>query len=763
MNTASEYTILIVDDQPSSLEVLSELLEGHGFEVLAARDGEAAVEIAQRARPALILLDVVLPGIDGFEVCRRLKADKATERIPVIFMTILEKVEDKIQGFQLGATDYITKPFETEEVLARVTTQLRLRRLTLELQEANETLEQRVAERTAQLAQVNKELQAEVAERRAAEAALGRVNRAYRTLSESNRIVVHATEETELLEEVCQTIVTHSDYLQACVDLVEHDGAKTTRTVAQAGYALKDGYASAAVFPLVTSEQETIGALTVYAAEADAFTEEENCLFMELATDMAFGITAMRTREERKRAEEAEQQRRRIAETLVEAAAVLNSTLDLDQVLELILQQLGQAIDYDSASFLAMEGDQVVISAYHGFRQPGDVLGFRFSLNPELPTYHVVAEKAPLHLADVNQEYPRFQIKEATEPFHYIYTWLGVPVLAKDSVIGIIALDRFEVRPFTEDDIRLAAVFANQAAIAIENARLHQQTQRHAEELETRVEERTMDLQQQILERKRIEETLRERTLQLEAANEGLRVLSRVKDEFVSNVSHELRTPVTNLKLRQHLLAARPDRWEGHLAVMARETTRLEQIIESLLFLSRLDQARVDWKPTRADLNELVSQFVRDRAALAQSGDLTLSFSGEPELPLVEVDVVLWEQALSILLTNAFNYTPAGGHVEVRTEVSQRDGQRWVGVSVHDTGPGIPPDEQHHLFERFFRGAVGRKSGAPGTGLGLAIVQEIVNRHHGQVEVMSEGLPGKGTTFSLWLLAAESAEAGVSA
>jgi two-component system sensor histidine kinase SenX3 len=231
-----------------------------------------------------------------------------------------------------------------------------------------------------------------------------------------------------------------------------------------------------------------------------------------------------------------------------------------------------------------------------------------------------------------------------------------------------------------------------------------------------------------------------------------------VKDEFVSNVSPELRTPITNLKLRHHLLAARPDRWEGHLAVMSRETQRLEQIIESLLYLSRLDQERVDWNPTQVDLNQLGAQFVRDRVALAQSGELSLSFTGAPDLPLVEADVALWELALSILLTNAFNYTPVGGHVEVRTQMREREGQRWVGVSVSDTGPGISPDEQSHLFERFFRGTAGRESGTPGTGLGLSIVQEIVNNHRGQVEVFSEGVPGQGATFSLWLLAVGSAD-----
>ncbi|MFC1959992.1 PAS domain S-box protein [Chloroflexota bacterium] len=255
--------------------------------------------------------------------------------------------------------------------------------------------------------------------------------------------------------------------------------------------------------------------------------------------------------------------------------------------------------------------------------------------------------------------------------------------------------------------------------------------------------------------RNHLEAMVRERTVALEEANEGLRVLSRVKDEFVSNVSHELRTPIANLKLRHYLLAKVPDRLEDHLAVIQRETERLEHIIESLLYLSRLDQDRVDWNPVLVDLNLLTSQLVNDRIAFAQSRELSLAFTSEPNLPLVKADVALWEQALSILLTNSFNYTPASGYVEVKTHEREWNRKRWVGVSVSDTGLGIPTDEQPHLFERFFRGVAGRESGTPGTGLGLAIVQEIVNKHQGQAEFYSEGVPGKGTTFSLWLPVAE--------
>lgn len=255
--------------------------------------------------------------------------------------------------------------------------------------------------------------------------------------------------------------------------------------------------------------------------------------------------------------------------------------------------------------------------------------------------------------------------------------------------------------------------------------------------------------------RKHLEDMVRVRTAELEEANEQLHALSRVKDEFVANVSHELRTPITNLKLRHDLLDLRPDKLEAYLEVMRRETERLEHIIESLLYLSRLDQDHVSWNPVLVDINLLTAQFVDDRTVLAQSRGLSLTFCGEPNLPLVAADRALWEQVLSILLTNSFNYTPANGAIVVKTHARERGGQFWVGVSVRDTGYGIPLAEQARLFERFFRGRVGQESGTPGTGLGLAIVQEIVGKHQGQIEFFSEGVPGKGTIFKVWLPIAE--------
>jgi CheY-like chemotaxis protein len=140
-------TILIVDDNSTNLEVLSETLTRSGFQVSVAIDGESAIEQVKYHPPALILLDIMMPGIDGFETCKRLKCDPANQNIPVIFMTALSDTENKVRGFSLGAVDYISKPFQREEVLARVQVQLKLQNLTQTLENQNQLLRQEIQQR----------------------------------------------------------------------------------------------------------------------------------------------------------------------------------------------------------------------------------------------------------------------------------------------------------------------------------------------------------------------------------------------------------------------------------------------------------------------------------------------------------------------------------------------------------------------------------------------------------------------------------------
>jgi signal transduction histidine kinase len=154
-------TILIVDDTPTNVAMLADYLVGRGFSVMVAQDGEEGIERAMFAHPDLILLDVMMPRIGGFDTCRRLKANNATKDIPVIFMTALADIGDKIAGYEAGGVDYVTKPFHTDEVLARINTHLTLQTMRRQLVAQNRQLQEEIAERQkaeAILAQRSQEL-----------------------------------------------------------------------------------------------------------------------------------------------------------------------------------------------------------------------------------------------------------------------------------------------------------------------------------------------------------------------------------------------------------------------------------------------------------------------------------------------------------------------------------------------------------------------------------------------------------------------------
>jgi putative two-component system response regulator len=148
----SHCKILVVDDTEANLDILVDAL-GDLYDLSVAMDGETALEAVEEEKPDLILLDIMMPGMDGYEVLSTLKQNPRFQKIPIIFLTALTEIENKTRGFQLGAVDYITKPFEVLEVQARVKTHLSLVLASQELEQQNQILEQKVLERTRELAQ----------------------------------------------------------------------------------------------------------------------------------------------------------------------------------------------------------------------------------------------------------------------------------------------------------------------------------------------------------------------------------------------------------------------------------------------------------------------------------------------------------------------------------------------------------------------------------------------------------------------------------
>src|ERR671932_108440 len=153
--------ILVVDDTPNNLRLLAGILQGRGYEVRPVPNGKLALSGARGFLPDLILLDIMMPEMDGYEVCSKLKADERTKDIPVIFVSAINDVLDKVKAFSVGGVDYITKPFQVEEVLARVETHLALQRLQKSLQDKNEELaktNEELANTLQQLQDKNEEL-----------------------------------------------------------------------------------------------------------------------------------------------------------------------------------------------------------------------------------------------------------------------------------------------------------------------------------------------------------------------------------------------------------------------------------------------------------------------------------------------------------------------------------------------------------------------------------------------------------------------------
>lgn len=219
-------SVLIVDDNPDNLRLLAGILTGKGYKVRPAPSGTLALKSIRSTLPDLVLLDIKMPGMDGYEVCRRLKAEEQTSDIPVIFISALGEMADKIKGFAVGGVDYITKPFQYEEVLVRVNTHVSLARM-------HQRLEQMVKARTLELTVANEQLKNEIKERKLAEAREKHLNQVLRAVRNVNQLIVQEKDRDRLLEKACAILVETRFYNYAWIILTDGSGKPTT--VAQAG------------------------------------------------------------------------------------------------------------------------------------------------------------------------------------------------------------------------------------------------------------------------------------------------------------------------------------------------------------------------------------------------------------------------------------------------------------------------------------------------------------------------------------------------
>ena len=486
-----------------------------------------------------------------------------------------------------------------------------------------------------------------------------------------------------------------------------------------------DGHTASLVYIPITLGGITLGVLAASQREASSQIDERNQKVLETIAD--FAAIAVQNSRRSQATDEALYMRVQELAALNELARAVSMSLDPKEVYGVLTQQVRKHWQIHWVSlWIVDESTQELRVAFDSRGEDGDAAGAPNTATQELVA-RALQSGEPVLLSDMKAESGEVAL-DATQEMR---SELAVHVKLRDRILGVLDLQSPQLNRFSETDILTLGTVADQLGIAIQNVQLYKEAQGGTQVLE---------------------EDVTTHTEELSAANANLEVISRFKDEFVANVSHQLRTPITNLKLIQDAFSQAPARKrQGYLDTMQRETNRLEQIVDDMLRLARMDQGQVTLNATRIDVSQLAHKYVSDRLTMAESRSLTLTANLQSKLPEILVDEELLGQVLSILLTNALNYTPSGGHIEVSTLSQRIERQLRIGISVKDNGPGVTSDEQEHLFERFFRGTAGRESDIVGTGLGLSIAKEIMELHGGTLEVNSEGQPGWGATFTMWL------------
>jgi signal transduction histidine kinase/DNA-binding response OmpR family regulator len=787
---ATKGNILIVDDALDNLNLLHATLTQQGYEVRKALNGSMALMGVQAAPPDLILLDIRMPDMDGYEVCQRLKASEVTRDIPIIFLSALDESLDKVRAFSLGAADYITKPFQTEEVLARIENQLALQAAKAEIRRFNAELEQRVQQRT-------EELQREVRERQRAEDALRqqaeqrqlvmaiaqRIRQSLdldtilnttvaeiRQLLQVDRVLIYRFEPDwsgmVVVESVAsrehsiigKTFIDHC-FQEGFVEQYRQGRIQNLEDIYTGGLAechvdllASLGVRANLVVPIV--QEETLWGLLLanQCVQPRRWTPLEVDLMQQLSTQVAIAIQQSelyhQVRQFNVELERQVQERTQQLQRSLDFEAALKritdkvrDSLDESQILQAAVQELVHVLQIEccNAGIYNAELTTSTITFEYTTSLPYyQGLVVQMVDYPEI--YRQLLQHQSLQLCNAH---PRL-IRET----YYQFAILAYPVADDQGVIGDLWLFKPQESLFEDLEVRLVQQVANQCAIALRQARLYATAQTQVETLES---------------------------------------LHQLKDDFLSTVSHELRSPVTNMKMAIQMLDVALNQIETsfaaietdspsnktvqraihYLQILDSECEREINLVNDLLDLQRLEagvqNTIMDW----IDLNLWLPTLINAFEERAQARQQQLQIEIPPQLPQICSDSDALSRILTELLHNACKYTPPGETITVTAQVdpssrsslqsSSLNQAKGAGaamrlstflLSITNSGVEIPADELPRIFEKFYRVVSADRWQQGGTGLGLALVKKLVEHLGGTIEVRSIQ---SRTTFSIEL------------
>jgi PAS domain S-box-containing protein len=777
--------LLLVDDRPENLLALEAILEPLGQELVRAQSGEDALRRLLHDEFAVILLDVQMPVLDGFQTAELIKKLERTRHIPIVFLTAISKDADHIfQGYGAGAVDYLMKPFDPQILRAKVSVFIELWQKTVKIRRQDALLK---AQEIATLERESESRYRSLAD--AVPQIVWTTDADGKTLSYNERWYEYTGMERDH-EDHAESIV-HPDDVPEMLDLWA--ASRPTGDPFEVEYRLRreDGIYRWHLGRSVCVRDDS-GAITGWAGTA---------------TD----IHDRRLAEERQR-------------FLAEAGWVLGSSLDYEQTLADVARLAVPHIADWCTVDIFVNGKLERLALEH-------VDPLKLALARELQDTMLAATSAagaaairarePVLVRDVDDEAlasfgfdeGELEIARALAPRSYV----TVPLVARGEVFGSISFVTAESeRRYDESDLALAQELARHAAAAIDNARLYEEAERRgraARALEAvgdgvvlvdragvirlwntaaatitglpesevlgrpiaDVIDRWSEISPRIPVASKPGDLVHAETVPVDFGGRELwisgsgvgfeegtvyafrdlteeRALEEIKAEFVATVSHELRTPLAAIygsaqTLSRTDIELDPEIRAELLGVIASESDRLGRIVNDLLIAGSLDADQIPTSVEHCDPAEIANSVVAS-AKTHLPEEVDIQVKAPKKIVRVVADPAQLHQVLVNLVDNAIKYSPGGG--EVALSVANGDG--LIRFSVVDTGLGIPPSEHRRIFEKFYRLDPDMTRGIGGTGLGLYICRELVRRMDGKIWV--ESALGKGSTFVVELPAA---------
>jgi diguanylate cyclase (GGDEF)-like protein len=473
--TEPKSKILIVEDEEGIARMIQVLLESRGFATQVSHSGEEALTHLRGQATDLVLLDVMMPGMDGFEVCRRLKTDERWRHIPVVMLTARDAIRDMVLGLEIGADDYITKPFNTEELVARIKVLLRIQGMSQELIRRNRELQALNAVALAVSRTLSPEEIVEGALARTMESLGLTAGLVHLVDPRSGDLVLRFWRglPTEPAKDVrCLPPGTGWAWqaLEREEPLVFPDAAQAEG----AGMSHEDPPRPLASAPLRLHERSQ-GVVTVVGRPGRPFSPEERALLAAISRQVAMALdnAYLYAKSQRKIKE---------FEALYQLGHTMTSTFNLQDILTRISQTVSTLLHAQAMSLMLLSPDGRNLSTVAGYNLSDEALQVVEAIRTRQdssPSLIAVREKRPVAISDFSTDtvyapWLQTALKRGYRSF------LAIPLIAQDRALGCMNLYLTERHDFDADEIQLLSTFASQAAISIENARLFEETRQLA-------------------------------------------------------------------------------------------------------------------------------------------------------------------------------------------------------------------------------------------------------------------------------------------